>query len=285
MREPLPADDIENLRLLLETVHEQSGFDFRDYAAPSILRRAARAAIELNCDGIAALHRRLREDPAALGRLLRLLPVHTTAMFRDPGFFLELREKVIPALSSHHFIRVWVAGCSTGEELYSVAILLREEGLAGRCRIYATDLSDEAVERARRGIFPISAMQDYSRNYRQAGGALPFSDYYTANSEHAVFHPELVERVVFATHNLASDASFNAFHLILCRNVMIYFNRDLQERVQRLLHQSLAVGGYLGLGRSETLRFAAVRTAYEPLDILERLLRKVSDSVPRASRP
>jgi chemotaxis protein methyltransferase CheR len=267
--------DTDDLRLLLDTVHDRTGHDFRDYAFSSVHRRVDRVVSETASVSIAGLHQRLKHDERALELLLRHLTVHTTAMFRDPGFFRVLRAQVVPVLRTYPFIRVWVAGCSTGEEVYSLAILLREEGLIGRCRLYATDLSELVLERSRAGIFPLAAMQVYSRNYREAGGTGPFSDYYTADSEWVVFRPELREGVVFGTHNLVSDASFNEFQLILCRNVMIYFRRELQNRVHGLIHDSLAMFGFLGLGRSETVRFTNYRDSYEMLDRQERLFRKI----------
>lgn len=269
------AADFEDLRLLLDIVHERSGIDFREYAYSSLRRRVARAVTDANAGNISGLHLRLKTDDAVLNNLIRVLTVHTTAMFRDPAFFRLVRERVVPVLRTYPFVRLWVAGCSTGEEVYSLSILLHEEGLAERCRIYATDLSDSVLERARAGVFPLSAMQEYSRNYQLAGGKQPFSDYFTADSDWVVFQRRLKENVVFGTHNLVSDASFNEFHVILCRNVMIYFRRELQERVHQLFHDSLVTYGYLGLGKSETIRFTAHAGSYEAMDARERLFRKI----------
>jgi chemotaxis protein methyltransferase CheR len=267
--------DLDDLRLLLDTVHERSGLDFRGYAYSSLRRRVARAVADAGAASVAGLHQRLKAEPPLLAHLIRALTVHTTAMFRDPGFFRIFRERIVPVLRTYPFLRIWIAGCSTGEEVYSLAILLHEEGLRERVRIYATDLSEVVLERARAGIFPLSAMQEYSRNYQLAGGQVPFSDYFTADSESVVFRRELRATVVFGTHNLVSDASFNEFHVILCRNVMIYFRKELQERAHRLFHESLVTYGYLGLGRSEAIRFTAQASAYEALDGRERLFRKI----------
>ena len=267
--------ETEDLRLLLETVHDRTGFDFRDYAYSSLRRRVARVVQQTASGTVAGLHQKLKRDDQPLGLLVQHLTVHTTAMFRDPAFFRFLRLEVVPVLRTYPFVRIWVAGCSTGEEVYSLSILLHEEGLAPRCRIYATDVSDAVVDRARAGVFPLAAMQDYSKNYLAAGGLAPFSDYYRADSEWVLFRPQLRDRVVFGTHNLVSDASFNEFHLILCRNVLIYFQRGLQERVHRLFHDSLVTFGYLGLGRSEAIRFTGVRDSYEVLNARERLFRKI----------
>ncbi len=269
------GDDLRDLRLLLDTVHQRTGLDFRQYSYSSLRRRAARAAQEVDAGTIAGLHQRIKTDDATLAVLLRMITVHTTAMFRDPSFFHALREQVVPVLRTYPFVRVWVAGCSTGEEVYSLAILLHEEGLASRCRIYATDLSDAVLDRAKAGVFPIAPMQEYSRNYQLAGGLKPFSEYFSADSQSVVFSRKLRENVVFGTHNLASDESFNEFHLILCRNVLIYFQRELQDRVHRLFHESLVTFGYLGLGRSEAVRFSAYRDNYDVVAARERIFKKI----------
>ncbi len=269
------AAEFEDLKLLLDIVYERSGLDFREYAYSSLRRRVARAVIDADAGTISGLHLRLKTDDQVLHNLIRLLTVHTTAMFRDPAFFRVFREKVVPALRTYPFVRLWVAGCSTGEEVFSLSILLHEEGLAERCRIYATDLSEVVLERARAGVFPLSAMQDYSRNYQQAGGKAAFSDYFVADNEWVIFQRQLRDNVVFGTHNLVSDASFNEFHVILCRNVMIYFRRELQEKVHRLFHDSLVTYGYLGVGRSETIRFTGLADTYEAVGARERLFRKI----------
>lgn len=270
-----PDVNVDDVRLLLDTVLDRTGLDFRQYAFSSIRRRVARAIIESESGSVTGLHARLRDDPVVLADLTRLLTVHTTALFRDPAFFRALREKVVPVLRTYPYLRLWVAGCSTGEEVYSLAILLREEGLADRCRIYATDLSDDMISRARTGVFPLAAMQDYTRNYQLAGGRASMSDYFTADSTAVVFRRELAANVVFGTHNLASDASFNEFHLILCRNVLIYFQRALQERVHQLFYESLISFGFLGLGKSETIRFMPHEHAFDTLERTLRIFRKV----------
>ena len=263
------------MHALLETVFEQSDLDFREYAHSSVRRRVARVLDESGAGTLPVLQARVKVEPDLLALLVRRLTVHTTAMFRDPLFFRALREKVVPVLRTYPFVRLWVAGCSTGEELYSLAILLHEENLAGRCRIYATDVSEAVLERARTGVFPLSAMQEYSRNYREAGGTAPFSDYFTADSDWVIFRQHLRDGVVFGTHNLVSDASFNEFHVILCRNVLIYFRRELQERVHGLFYDSLVRFGFLGLGRSEAIRFTTYYHHYEAINPRERLFRKI----------
>lgn len=274
-RETIDEGDLADIRLLLETVLERSGHDFRDYAMSSVRRRVARVVEETGAGNIAGLHQKVRGDDDALLQLVSTLTIHTTAMFRDPEFFLLLRENVVPILRTYPFLRLWVAGCSTGEEVYSLAILLHEEGIADRCRIYATDLSERILERARNGVFPIHVMKDYSANYQRSGGKASLSDYYTADSDWVVFRRHLRENVVFGTHNLVSDSSFNEFHLILCRNVLIYFRRELQERVHQLFHDSLITFGFLGLGRSETVRFTTLNDSYVSVDGHQKLFRKV----------
>jgi chemotaxis protein methyltransferase CheR len=274
---PNSASDAEGaeLRSLLEAIFDRYGIDFRDYAYSSLKRRVMRRVIEEGTETIARLQEKVLSDSAAMDRLQVELTIHVTAMFRDPGFFQSFREHVVAALRTYPFIRLWVAGCSTGEEVYSLAILLHEAGLYARCRIYATDVSDRVLNQAKTGIFPLSSMQEYTRNYQKAGGQRAFAEYYTADSDFAIFRPFLRENVLFAAHNLAGDASFNEFNAIFCRNVMIYFNRTLHDRVHTLFYNSLLTYGYLGLGRSETLRYSIYENCFEPVVIKDRLYRKI----------
>jgi chemotaxis protein methyltransferase CheR len=269
--------DLERLEieLLLEGIHRRYGFDFRDYAPASLRRRLRRRMHGENVETISALQDLLLHDPMVMERLLLDLSVNVTAMFRDPSFFLRVREKVVPFLRTYPFSRIWVAGCSTGEEVYSLAIVLAEEGLADRVRIYATDINEAVIERAKLGVFPLDKMQDYTQNYIRAGGTRSFSEYYVARYDGARFAQELVDGVVFAQHNLASDAAFNEFHVITCRNVMIYFAQPLQQRVHELFYDSLAMFGVLALGQKETIRFSPREDDYEDLDAEERLYKKV----------
>jgi chemotaxis protein methyltransferase CheR len=260
---------------LLETVNERTGLDFRDYAPSSLHRRIQRRLVAERLDSVSALVQLIQTEPAALARLAEALTVPVTSMFRDPAFFREFRARVAPFLRTHPFLRLWVAGCSTGQEVYSLAIVLHEEGLYERSRIYATELQPSTLDQAARGIYPLATMQEYTRNYQQAGGTANFSDYYCADASSAIVRPHLRRNVVFAVHNLVSDRSFNEFHLIFCRNVMIYFNRSLQQRVHELLYDSLALWGYLGLGRSESLRFSQHEHRYEAVSERERLYRKI----------
>ena len=262
------------LRLLTEAVFRRYGLDFRNYATASLRRRVHLAMHEEGVRTISALTDRLLHDPPAMERLLLRLSINVTAMFRDPGFFLALRHKVVPHLRSYPFVRIWHAGCSTGEEVYSMAILLAEEGLYDRCRIYATDFNEVALSRARDGIVSLEAMQEYSTNYLRAGGHGSLSDYYTANYGHAIFRQALRKNIIFSQHNLVTDGSFNEFNLILCRNVMIYFNSELTGRVHKLLYASLRRYGVLGLGRKESLRGTPHEADYEVVDDGERIFRR-----------
>jgi chemotaxis protein methyltransferase CheR len=222
------------------------------------------------------LQERLLHDPDVLERLLVDFSINVTSMFRDPTFFCALREKVVPVLKTYPFVRVWNAGCSTGEETYSLAIVLREAGLAERARIYATDINAEVLRRAKEGVFPVERMKDYTRDYIAAGGQESFSDYYKTYGDVVRFDPSLVENVVFAQHNLVSDSSFNEFNLIVCRNVMIYFDRALQDKVHELFYDSLVRFGILALGHKETIRFTGHADDYAELDSQEKLYRRLA---------
>jgi chemotaxis protein methyltransferase CheR len=214
-------------------------------------------------------------DPACLDRFLLGLSVNVTSMFRDPSFYRAFRAQVVPLLRTYPFIRIWHAGCSTGEEVYSMAILLEEEGLYQRCRLYATDMNEMVLKQAKAGVFSMKSMQEYTSNYLQAGGKQSFSEYYTAAYENAIFRSSIRENIVFSQHNLAIDGSFNEFNVILCRNVLIYFNQSLQERVHKLLYESLGRFGVLGLGRQESLKFTPHEEQYEALDKRDKLYRKI----------
>jgi chemotaxis protein methyltransferase CheR len=272
--EELDLEALE-IELLLEGIHRRYGFDFREYAPASLRRRVRRRMDGEKVETISALQDLILHDPAVMERLLLDLSVNVTAMFRDPSFFLAFRRKVVPLLRTYPFSRIWVAGCSTGEEVYSLAIVLAEEGLADRVRIYATDINEAVLERAKLGVFPLDKMQEYTQNYIRGGGARSFSEYYVARYDGAQFARHLVDGVVFAQHNLASDAAFNEFHVISCRNVMIYFAQPLQQHVHGLFYESLAMFGVLALGQKETIRFAPYERCFEELDGEERLYKKV----------
>jgi len=271
------AIDLEKIEVdcLLEAVYHRYGFDFREYAPASLRRRVNRRVKLEGLPSISALQDHLLRDPDVMNRLLLDLSINVTAMFRDPTFHLAFREKVVPLLRTYPFTRIWVAGCSTGEEVYSLAIILEEESLYDRSRIYATDINEEVLERARLGVFPLSKMQEDTRNYISSGGKRSFSDYYVSAYDGAAFDRSLIRNVVFAQHNLAADRSFNEFHAIVCRNVMIYFERSLQERVFGLFDESLARLGTLSLGHKESLRTSPHADKYKELDTAERLYRKL----------
>jgi len=262
--------------LLLEAVYRIRGFDFRDYARASLRRRIQNRLRAERVDKMTHLLDRIVHDASCMDRLVTGLSVNVSTMFRDPGFFRALRAQVFPRLRTWPYIRIWHAGCSMGEEVYSVAIMLAEDGLMGRCRIYATDINETVLQKAREGIYPLELMQRCTQNYIQAGGMRSFSEYYTAAYDNAILTPALREQVVFAKHNLVTDAPFNEFNLILCRNVLIYFNRMLQDRVHRLLYDSLANFGVLGLGARETLSLTPLENRYEEVVAPHRLYRRVA---------
>jgi chemotaxis protein methyltransferase CheR len=277
MSAPADTSDPEaiEIQLLLEAVYLRYGFDFRDYAFSSIQRRIWNSVRAEGLEGVSELQGKLLRDPACMERFLLAVTVNVTTMFRDPGFYRAFRARVVPHLRAYPFLRIWHVGCATGEEVYSMAILLHEEGLYPRCRIYATDMNEEVVARARAGIFAPDSVQEYTRSSFRAGGTASFSDYYVARYDSVLIHRALGENVVFAQHNLVTDSSFNEFHVILCRNVLIYFNDALTARVHRLLYNSLAPSGFLGLGSHESVRFTPHETSYEEFDRNERLYRRV----------
>ena len=272
------TDNVEalELELLLEAVVRLYGYDFRDYARTSMRRRIANIMKQEDVDTISALQDRVLHDRGAWERFLNRISVNVSAMFRDPSFFLAFRQHAVPLLRTYPFIRIWQAGCSLGEEAYSLAILLEEEGLYDRSLIYATDINEVSLRQAREAIYPTDLMQKYTQNYLHAGGQRSFSEYYTARYDFAMLRPALQRNIVFSQHNLVSDAPFIEFHVILCRKVMIYFNRALQERTHNLFHESLAMFGVLGLGSRESLRLTPHEHRYEPLVPGEKLYRRVA---------
>jgi chemotaxis protein methyltransferase CheR len=269
--------DLERIEigLLLEGIYRHYGFDFRSYAYASIRRRLWKRIEAEELDTISALQARVLHEPPLMEKLLLDLSISVTAMFRDPSFYRAFREHVVPSLRTYPFIRIWHAGCASGEEVYSMAILLQEEGLYERSRIYATDINEVVLQKAKEGIFPLDRMQEYTENYIGAGGKKAFSDYYLARYDGALFSPTLTKNVVFSLHNLVTDRSFAEFNVILCRNVLIYFDKTLQERVHGLFYDSLATFGVLVLGSKESLRFSSHEDAYEQLDGPEKIFRKV----------
>ena len=268
------VEDVE-LDLLLEGIARRYGYDFRHYARGSLRRRVRQAMVNEGLRTLSALQERILRDPQCLYRFVGRLSVHVTSMFRDPEFYLALRKQVVPQLRTYPFVRVWHAGCATGEEVYSLAIVLHEEGLYERTRIYATDLSDQVLQQAKRGIFPLSSMRKYIGNYHRAGGLADFTDYYRADHDHAILRQEIRSNLVFSQHNLVSDGSFNEFHLVFCRNVLIYFDQELRDRVHRLLYDSLGRLGVLCLGLKETIEYTPHAEAYEHVDRDLRIYRRV----------
>jgi chemotaxis protein methyltransferase CheR len=263
------------IELLLEGIFRFYGFDFRAYAYTSLKRRVWKRIRGEGLETVSQLQQKVLHDREAMERLLMDLSVNVTAMFRDPNFYRTFRLQVVPLLRTYPFIRVWHAGCSTGEEVYSMAILLEEEGLYDRARIYATDINELVLQQAKAGIFPLEKMQEYTQNYLRAGGTRSFSEYYTAAYDGALFSPSLTRNVVFAQHNLVTDRSFSEFNVILCRNVMIYFDRSLQARVHGLFYESLPTYGILCMGSKESLRFSGYEDCYEELNVREKIYRKV----------
>ncbi|HXT19017.1 MAG TPA: protein-glutamate O-methyltransferase CheR [Gemmatimonadaceae bacterium] len=263
------------IELLLEGIFRHYGFDFRSYAYASIRRRLWKRVEAEGLSSVSELQAVVLHDTSAMERLLLDLSVSVTAMFRDPAFYETFRNEVVPLLRTYPFVRIWHAGCSTGEEVYSTAIMLEEEGLLDRTRIYATDINDAVLQQARSGIFPLNRMQEYTDNYIRAGGKRSFSEYYTAKYDGALFSPSLTRNVVFSQHNLVTDRSFSEFNVIFCRNVLIYFDRNLQHRVHALFYESLVMFGVLALGSKESLRFSKYEPCYERLSAKEKIYRKV----------
>jgi chemotaxis protein methyltransferase CheR len=270
----LELENIE-LGLLLEAVYRHYGYDFRQYAHASLRRRVWRRVKEERLGSITALTDHLLHDPACMARLLSDLSINVTAMFRDPGFYVSFAEHVVPQLRTYPFTRIWVAGCSTGEEVYSLAILLAEHDLYDRTRIYATDINQLAVDQARHGVYPLDRMQEYTENYIKADGKRSFSEYYVAAYDGALFDAALGENVVWAQHNLAQESGFNEFQVIFCRNVLIYFDKELQNKVQRLFYESLTRFGTLCLGSKESMRFSAYEDSYEVVDPEAKIFRRI----------
>ncbi|HEY9643994.1 MAG TPA: protein-glutamate O-methyltransferase CheR [Coleofasciculaceae cyanobacterium] len=278
MFSPTCSTELEEIEihLLLESIYRYYGFDFRNYAIASLKRRIWNTIRAENLTSVSGLQEKVLHDPDCMERFLLGISVNVTAMFRDPSFYVAFREKAIPLLRTYPFIRIWHAGCSTGEEVYSLAILLSEENLYHRCRIYATDMNEAVLQQAKSGIFPLHAMQEYTQSYLQAGGKRAFSEYYTAAYGSAIFRSTLRDNIIFSPHNLVTDASFNQFNVILCRNVLIYFNQQLQNRVHQLLYNSLGTFGILGLGKQESLIRTPHELDYEALSAQEKIYRRIA---------
>lgn len=267
--------DLE-LRLLLEAVYQRYHYDFRDYALASLRRRMRHAMARFECDNMGALQHRLLHEPETFALAMQYFTVQVSEMFRDPAYFRMLREHAIPVLRTYPSIKLWIAGCSTGEEVWSLAILLQEEGLLDRAIIYATDINPDALEAAETGAFALDRLAQFSRNYLEAGGTGSLSDYYSTGYGSVVFDRRLKRNIVFADHSLATDTVFSEVHLVSCRNVLIYFQRALQDRAIGLFHEALVHRGFLGLGSKESLQFGEHADEFEACAREQRLYRKLA---------
>jgi chemotaxis protein methyltransferase CheR len=269
--------DLEKMEieLLLQGLYSWCGYDFRNYAYNSLKRRIWHRVYAENLTTITGLLEKILHDPACLKRLIGDFSINVTEMFRNPSFFYEFREKAIPILRTYPSVRIWHAGCSTGEEVYSMAILLQEEGIYEKTKIYATDLNPDVLKEAKAGRYSLESMRKYTHNYIQSGGKKAFSDYYSVKENRVQFHSSLSKNIIFAQHNLVTDRSFNEFHVIFCRNVLIYFNKRLQEKVHELFYESLGMFGILGLGDAETIDYTNKEGHYEVLAKGQKLYRKI----------
>jgi len=263
-----------NIQGLLEAIYHTYGYDFRNYSEAHIKRRVMNRMAMSGIKDITELQAKVLNEEAFASILLQDLSINVTEMFRDPGFYKSLREKVMPILKTYPFIKIWHAGCSTGEEVYSMAIVLQEEGLADRTTIYATDFNQHVLNQGKEGIFSNRLMKEYTANYQLSGGKESFSDYYISDDNNVIMNQSLKNKIVWANHNLVTDSVFAEVNLILCRNVLIYFDRQLQNNVQTLFHNSLMNGGILCLGSKESLRFTDFKDAYAMLDEKQRIFKK-----------
>lgn len=275
MKSTTPETDAFELRVLLEAIHEKSRYDFRGYSPASLKRRLTQAKDHFQCASLSELQHLVLHDPTIIPKLLPYLTVQVSELFRDPAYFLALRTEVLPHLRTYPSLKVWVAGCSAGEELYSLAILFREEGLESRTIFYATDINTEALKKAEAGVYEIERLALFTENHRRAGGKTSLSDYYTAAYGRAKFDQSLRRRTVFSDHSLVSDAVFAEMQLVSCRNVLIYFNRALQDRAVGLFRDSLVRRGFLGIGAKESLRFSAHAGAFTEFNGTERIYQRL----------
>lgn len=261
-------------RLLIEAIYQVYHYDFRGYAAASLKRRLRTALVQFDCRTLSQLQDRLINEPEFFGALLNFLTVPVSEMFRDPGYFRAIRQQMVPLLRTYPSIKIWVAGCSTGEEVYSLAILLREEGLLDRTLIYATDINPQTLEKAEAGVYDVDRIAAFTDAHQRSGGRSSLSDYYSAAYGRAVFDKSLRRRIVFSDHSLATDSVFAEVQFISCRNVLIYFNRELQDRALGLFREALCRKGFLGIGSKESLRFSAEAHAFEDFVREERIFQK-----------
>jgi len=266
-------EDIE-IGLLLEAIYQKYGYDFRNYSREHIKRRILHRLALSNFNSISEIQHNVLYDRTLFNILLHDFSINVTEIFRDPSFYKAIREHVIPILKTYPFIKIWHAGCSTGEEVYSMAVLLKEEGLYNKALIYATDFNETVLQKAKEAIYPIDNMEKSESNYQKSGGLGSFSDYYVAKYNSFVFHKYLKEKIIFADHNLVTDGIFGEMNMIICRNVLIYFNKELKNRVIKLFHDSLCHGGFLGLGSKESIRFTEHYDRYECYIKEENIFRK-----------
>lgn len=274
----MQPENIEKIEveLFLQAIYQRYGYDFRSYAKASIRRRTRHLLAKTGLPHITTMIPRMLYDEEFAHSIISDFSITVTEMFRDPDFYRAVRQIIVPYLRTYPFFKVWHAGCATGEEVYSLAILLKEEGLYDRATIFATDFNDLALKRAQEGIYALRNIQQYTTNYQKAGGQRPFSDYYHAEYESAIMEPSLKQNITFANHNLVTDSVFSEIHLVFCRNVLIYFDKSLQSHVLKLLNNSLSFGGFLCLGSKETLQFSEVQNHFQALDQENRIYRKQS---------
>ncbi|MBK5460794.1 MULTISPECIES: CheR family methyltransferase [Peribacillus] len=277
MKDTLTVEEREDveIELLLQAIYSVSGFDFRKYMRSSIKRRVENRMRLDHIRRISGMIEMVLYEKGYVEKLLNDFSINVTEMFRDPDFFKAFRLKIVPLLKQLPEIRIWHAGCSTGEEAFSMAILLKEEGLYEKAKIYATDMNEDVLRHAEKGILPLNRMQSYTKNYLQAGGKQEFSEYYTTDYQNAYLNSSLLKNIVFFQHNLVTDGSFNEFHIIMCRNVMIYFTGELQTYVNHLFYDSLSKEGFLAVGSKETLHTSSLSEDYEDFDSKERIYRKL----------
>lgn len=262
------------VKLLIDAIYEKYSYDFRSYAMASVKRRLTTVLNRYEFKTVSSLQEKILHDPAFFMSVLQFLTVPTSEMFRDPLYYKKVREEVIPVLKTYPSLKLWIAGCSTGEEIYSFAIILKEEGLLERTTIYATDINPISLKKAEEGIFSAEKIKEFESNYLASGGKVKFEDYYNSSYGSVLFNKDLKKNVVFADHSLATDSVFSEVQMVSCRNVMIYFNRDLQERALGLFRESLCRGGFLGLGSKETLRFSNHMSGFNEYSKQEKIYQK-----------
>lgn len=275
----IPTTTLENenieIQLILEAIYLKYGFDFRSYSRAHVKRRILHRLAIAGINTLSEMQVKILRDQAFFESCLHDLSINVTEMFRDPSFYRALRKEVIPVLKTYPFTKIWHAGCSTGEEVYSMAILLKEEGLYDRSQIYATDFNEEVLKKAKQAKYSIDSIREYTSNYQKAGGMHSFADYYTAKNESTIMDPGLAKNVIFSTHNLVTDGVFGEMNMVVCRNVLIYFNKELQNRALGLFNDSLCRNGFLCLGSKESLRFSKHKDDFKTITKNEKIYQKI----------